>query len=353
MKRAITAIELPDIVPGVAPTGKPELTWISPAELVVDETYQRDLSDRSIKLIRRIVENWDWRRFKPPIVTWTDEGLEVIDGQHSATAAVCHPGIDVIPVVVVDAAEREERASAFIGHNLDRIAVTAAQMQVAAVAAGDKDALAVESACRLANVRLLRMPPSRSEYQPGETIAASQIGQLVKKQGIDKAAEILTVLALARFAPIQASHIKAVEHILTDEETPTKPEDLTRAVMALGSGPAEKEAKVFAGTHNVPLWRGLVAVWVQAVKKKRKPASISKDESVGSPAASPKPEASNVTPIRKEVASTPGEDRPARAGYVPGSMMKRCANCDHTYVGGLRSTTCAHCAYGDDREVMP
>ncbi|MGA0595427.1 hypothetical protein [Enterovirga sp. CN4-39] len=339
MKRAITAIELPGVIPGTPPTPKPELTWISPADLVVDEAYQRDLSDRSVKLIRRIVEAWDWRRFKPPIVTWTDEGLEVIDGQHSATAAVCHPGIDTIPVVVVEATERQDRASAFIGHNRDRIGVTAAQMQVAAVAAGDKDALAVEAACRLANVRLLRVPPSRGDYQPGETIAAGQIGLLVKKRGVEKAAEILTVLALAGFAPIQASHIKAVEQILTDEEAPVRPEDLTRAVMALGMGPAEKEAKLFAGTHNVPLWRGLVAVWLQALKKRRRPAAAAKDEAGIAP-PSPAPSARPTDP---ETPSRP-EQPASGGGYVPGPLMKRCPVCDRSYVGGRASTKCQDCA---------
>jgi hypothetical protein len=39
------------------------------------------------------VANWDWRRFKPPVVARTATGLEVIDGQHTAIAAASHPDV--------------------------------------------------------------------------------------------------------------------------------------------------------------------------------------------------------------------------------------------------------------------
>lgn len=339
MKHAIAAIDLPDVVPGTPPTGRPVVEWIKPSELIVDEAYQRDLSDRSKRLIRRIVETWDWRKFKPPIVAMTQDGFEVLDGQHSATAAVCHPGIDEIPVVIVDAAEQQDRASAFIGHNRDRIAVTAAQLQAAAATAGDKDALAVESACRLANVRLLRHPPAQGKYQARETIAAAQIGALVKKRGIDKAAEILTVLALAEFAPVQAAQIKAIEAILTDEENPIRPEDLTRAVMALGAGPAEKEGKLFADTHGVPLWRGLVAVWLQAAKKKRKPSEIA-------PTPAPTQLSADAGQLVAPLPVAPKRDtRDAKGGWAPGRHLVRCQKCDAGFEGGRLAKVCADCAY--------
>ena len=58
-KRHITALPMEGAVPGTPATTKPELTWILPSELLVDEVYQRDLSPASHKLIRRIVEGWD------------------------------------------------------------------------------------------------------------------------------------------------------------------------------------------------------------------------------------------------------------------------------------------------------
>lgn len=61
--------------------------WVDPATLLVNATYQRDLSERSIQLIRKIIGGWDWTRFKPPVCSLGDRGIEVIDGQHTAIAA--------------------------------------------------------------------------------------------------------------------------------------------------------------------------------------------------------------------------------------------------------------------------
>ena len=156
----------------------PTFEWADPCELLVDETYQRNLSDRSMRLIRRIVAGWDWRRFKPPVTAHTDAGLEVIDGQHTAIAAASHPAIKQIPIMVVDASDLRSRAEAFIGHNRDRLGITATQLHHAAVSAGDEDALTIEQVCQRAGVRLLRVQPGNAVWRPGETIAIQAIKAL-------------------------------------------------------------------------------------------------------------------------------------------------------------------------------
>ncbi|WP_125901160.1 DUF6551 family protein [Methylobacterium indicum] len=245
------------------------MTWIKPTELLVDAGYQRDLSDASLRLIRRIIERWDWRRFKPPIVAWTDDGLEVIDGQHSAIAAASHPGIEVIPVVVVEATAQSDRAQAFVGHNRDRIAVTAAQMHVAAVAAGDPAAQSVVRVAAAAGLTLLRLPPARAVYKPRETIAVAAVRGLITLEGEERATEILRVLTEAGLGPITAAQMKAVHHLCTDPQFA----DLDRAglIQTIRATPArqmEQEAKEHAAVHCVPLWRGIAAVWFKAARKK-------------------------------------------------------------------------------------
>ena len=337
---AVTPLEFDGLVPATPPTALPEVTWIDPKELLVDEGYQRDLTERSRKLIRRIVEGWDWRKFKPPIVAWTEAGLEVLDGQHSATAAATHPAIERIPVVIVDAKEQQDRASAFIGHNRDRIAVSPSQLHAAAVTAGDAEALAVEGACALANVSLLRTPPSADKYRPADTIAATAIAGLVKRHQRVGAAEILATLACARLAPITANHIKAAEALVHDPEYGVPPADLAKTLIALDLGPADREARTFAATHNVPHWKGLVAIWFKATKKpRRKPA----DAGVSSAPArvvsghGNKPE----TPVGAK-----RDKRPDLNGWQSGPLIKRCPNCGDAYVGGLKAAMCADCAYG-------
>ncbi|MGO4666588.1 hypothetical protein [Bosea sp. 2RAB26] len=46
-KRNIAAIPLADFAPAPVPTAKPEVTWIDPRELLVDEAYGTSPSARS------------------------------------------------------------------------------------------------------------------------------------------------------------------------------------------------------------------------------------------------------------------------------------------------------------------
>lgn len=390
-KRPIAPLALDGLTPAAPPTGRPEITWIAPGGLLVDAVYQRDLSDGSLRLIRRIVEGWDWRRFKPPIAAWTDAGLEVIDGQHSAIAAATHPAIVEIPVVVVEAAERTDRASAFLGHNRYRIAITTAQMHAAAVAAGDEAATRVERVCAAAEIQLMRMPPSRSEYQPRQSIAVAMVAGLVKRRGEATAVQVLRILGDAGCAPVAAAQIRAVEALLTDAEFgDLDPDALARTIQDLGTVPAEKEAKAFAANHCVPVWRGLAATWFKAGKKRRRPAAgipaaaapavapaVAESAPLQGPTLAPKSQqasapshASRAVVVERTGRAAPrpislarvvlGEEtsaprgapgrrqRPACGGWKPGSISKRCVSCEEVFEGDLTATECELCAYGDD-----
>lgn len=136
MTRKVTPMQFVGVEPGEPTTLPPEFRWVDPASLLVDEVYQRDLSRGSVELIKKIVAGWDWARFKPPVVAETAEGLEVIDGQHTAIAATTHGGLGQIPVMVVRAAEMADRARAFVGHNRDRLMLSQVNIHYANVAAG-------------------------------------------------------------------------------------------------------------------------------------------------------------------------------------------------------------------------
>src|SRR5581483_1913593 len=134
----------------------PELAWAKPTDLFVEPDYQRDLSDRSITLIRRIAANWKWAHVKPCICAKVAGKLMVIDGQHTAIAAATRGDIAFVPVMVVEAAQTRDRAMAFLGQNRDRVALTALHMHHAAAAAGDEIAVAVVEAAKRARVEILR-----------------------------------------------------------------------------------------------------------------------------------------------------------------------------------------------------
>lgn len=271
-KRPIKSMTVPGIEPSAADTPPPVFEWVDPCELKVDETYQRNLSERSVSLIRKIVGNWDWRRFKPPVVARSaDGGFEVIDGQHTAIAAASHPGVPIIPVMVVEAVDMESRATAFLGHNRDRITLTAPQLHAAAVAAGDEDAVTVMQVCERAGVRILKSPPGNGAFKPRETLAVSSIRALVNRRGAMRARQVLEVLASAECAPISAGGIKAVEMLLHDAEYAgaVDPGDLATAIRALGSA-ADQEAAVFAAAHGVQKWRALAVVLFRRARRGRR-----------------------------------------------------------------------------------
>lgn len=259
--RGVRALQMGGVEPAMADVAMPTFETADPRELLVDDTYQRNLSERSVTLIRKIVGGWDWRRFKPPVCARTERGLEVIDGQHTAIAAASHPLVDRIPVMVVSAVERADRASAFIGHNRDRLQITQMQMHYAAAAAGDDDAVTINQVCERAGVRVLKAPPGNGVFKPGDTIAIRAIGALINRRGAMRAREILQIIAEAKAAPVAAGQIKAVECLLNDPEFKGEidPSGIVSALLALGTE-ASREAAVFSATHGVTQWRALAIV---------------------------------------------------------------------------------------------
>jgi hypothetical protein len=357
-KRNIAAIPLSDFAPSPMPTARPEITWIDPRDLLVDEAYQRNLSERSLALIRRIATGWDWRRFKAPSCSWTSDGLEVVDGQHTAIGAACRGDITEIPVLITEAKEQAERAAAFIGLNRDRVGITATQLHAAAVTAGDADALAIEEACSVAGIAVLKTQPGAGRFKPRETMAVAALGVLVKRHGSD-AGQVLSILAEAGLAPIQANHIKAVELLLTDPEySQVELADITRSIITVGVD-AENEAKLFAATHRIPVWKALAIVWFRKARKNRKAGSP--PVFGASKAAQPAPKLIPPippAPLREEIEtkSEPKrgsaflddvmrDQRPERGKWKAGRHLRRCSTCDCRFEGAVNSTQCADCAY--------
>ena len=202
---------------------------------------------------------------------WTDAGLVVIDGQHTAIAAATHGGFATIPCMVVEAAEAQAQASAFVGHNRDRLTLHPTQIHAAAARAGEADALQIDQVCAAAGVAIVRNPYGARRYKRGETVAVGTIGSLIKARGQDQAAELLTILVSAGMAPIIKDHIRAVEELLTNPEyaDALDPADLAAAIIRSGDT-ADKDAKLFAADHCAPFWRGLVNMWFRACRKRRK-----------------------------------------------------------------------------------
>nr|WP_318652217.1 hypothetical protein [Bosea spartocytisi] len=254
-----------------------------------------------------------------------------------------------------------DRATAFIGLNRDRVAITATQLHAAAITAGDADALAIERASSAVGIVVLKSQPGAGRFKRRETMAVAALDSLVRRHG-DDAGQVLRILAEADLAPIQANHVKAVELLLTDPEySQVEPTDITRSILTVGAD-AEKEAKLFAATHRVPVWKALPVVWFRKARKNRKPGSA---PSLGASRASP-PVAKKLippiapAPLRAEIeTSAPPKRTPAflddvkhdqrteRDGWKPGRHLRRCSTCDYRFEGAVNSTKCADCAYSE------
>ncbi|ARM14149.1 MULTISPECIES: DUF6551 family protein [Rhizobium] len=272
--RPIAPIGISGLEPQAPPTGMPIFELVNPTELYVDPAYQRNISEKGTRQIRRIIEGFDWVKFKPPICAYAEsEGrtiLKVLDGQHTAIAAASNPHIDKIPVMIVEAESTIDQAKAFIGQNTERLGVTTLQLHQAALAAADEDAQTLELVCSRAGVKVLKTTNAYTGTGSRQTIAIKQIEALISRRGPKLAREILEVLANAERGPLTAPQIKAVELLLTDEEYCDKitPEDLTDAIVDL-LFTAEDEAKLFAATHKLPFWRALGITWFRKCKKRR------------------------------------------------------------------------------------
>lgn len=272
--RPVAPISVAGLTPQMPPTGMPIFEFVRPTDLLIDPAYQRNVSEKGLRQIRRIVEGFDWSKFKPPICAYAQyQGttvLKVLDGQHTAIAAASNPYVDMIPVMIVEADDTIAQAKAFIGQNTDRLGVTNLQMHQAALAAADEDAQTLELVCHRANVKVLKTTNAYTGDGCRQTIAIKQIEHMISRRGVQRSREILEVLANAERGPLTAPQIKAVELLLSDPEYTDKitEEDLTDAIVELLTT-AEEEAKLLAVTHKIPFWRALAITWFRKCKKRR------------------------------------------------------------------------------------
>lgn len=250
---ALPAVTMRGITPAKVGDDLPELIWVSPVELFTEGEYQRDLSERSLSMVRRIVAGWQWSKIKPVICARVGGKLMALDGQHTAIAAATL-GIKKIPAMVVIAKTVKDRAEAFIGQNIDRVNLTPAHIHFASLAAGEEIAVAVDQACRKAGVTILRCPKGPTPYKLGETLTVTLIHRIVKRYGVNFAARVLKVLVDAKRAPLMSPEIGAVAILLREEQFKGKFETFD-LVTALRADPLEKwllraEKRIAAGAKR-------------------------------------------------------------------------------------------------------
>lgn len=216
--RRIEPIQMPSgSKPAAIASFAPQMRMVKPGELLVEPRYQRDLSGKSIKLIRKIVSSWDWAKFKPPIVADTKDGLFVIDGQHTAIAAASHSGVTQIPVMIASADLLVKRAEAFVSHNRDRIAMTPHQIFHAELAAGSAVASAMAALAKKTGAIIPRSAPLRGKAKPGQVLAVQECTRIYNAHGAAVLERVFRIAVAAELAPLGNTVARGLRILLTEK----------------------------------------------------------------------------------------------------------------------------------------
>ena len=172
-------------LPPTALGERAELCLLPLDRLVVDDRYQRNITENGRRNILRILGGFDWRKFMPVVCMPIENGLyAIIDGQHRATAALMHPAIDMVPCMVIKVSV-EEAASVFAAINGQVTAITAQQIFYARVVAGEATANALQEVLDIAEVKVLKNKVPGQPYRPGETLAIGTLEKCLRDYGRD------------------------------------------------------------------------------------------------------------------------------------------------------------------------
>lgn len=114
---------------------RPDLRWVALDRIMVDHNYQREVKPN---LVAKILRKFEWKKFGCVCLVEHDDGrFSVYEGQHRVSAARAHPKIDTVPAAIVRLDSLVAEADAFLGMNVDRVAVTPVERYWAGLTAGD------------------------------------------------------------------------------------------------------------------------------------------------------------------------------------------------------------------------
>lgn len=232
--RPVIAIKAPDVTPS-ALGEPPSLVWVSLDQLVINDAYQRHISERSVTLIRRMVARFDWGRVKALSVVDIGGGkYEVIDGQHTAIAAATHGRIEALPCLLTRGKDQNERAADFVSLNRDRLTMTPLQVFFAELAAGDEIATDVVQGATAGGGKVLRYPPPFARYQVGDLLCLGELRKLAAEGGPAYVKRAVSVCIAARCAPIKAMTLKVVAALIWGGGPPIQDELIADVIRVHG-----------------------------------------------------------------------------------------------------------------------
>jgi hypothetical protein len=168
--------------------------------------------------------------------------------------------------MIVDGVDEQARASSFVAHNRDRIALTAMAIFHAEVASGEENASEVAAACKEAGATILPGAVNlRLKQAVGATIAVGAMKNVVKRRGRAGLVQVLKVLIAAGRGPMKAGEITATDIILS-----SKPEVEGRLARTIASKTAEAWAALAMMAASSDVRRkhpdALASLWLREMK---------------------------------------------------------------------------------------
>lgn len=173
----------------------PVLQYCTPDQLQIDTAYQRALDDRSQRLVADIARGWDWGLCQPLVVARRVEGdLFVVDGQHRLAAAKLRGDIAQLPCVLFNAINAASEAETFVKLNQQRRPLTAFALYRAAVAAGEAEAVALETIVRACGLSVAGASDP-AKLKPGQLNNVGKLRAFHHKHGDEPTRQALRILA--------------------------------------------------------------------------------------------------------------------------------------------------------------
>jgi ParB-like nuclease domain len=164
MAITLPIVALPDVPPAAASGKVGRLQVVPISSLVIDTTYQRNVSIGSVRNIRRICSQFDWAKFLPVIVTEDGDKFAIVDGQHR-TIAAASIGITDVPCYVLSCSAAEA-AAAFAAINGNVTPMQPIDLWFAELAAASPKAVSLKRVLDAAGVTVSR---KKEGHLAGET----------------------------------------------------------------------------------------------------------------------------------------------------------------------------------------
>ncbi len=268
--RPIIPLSMPaSLRPARILSDRPIIRMVNISDMVIETSYQRNLTQASVKLIRKIVAEWSWSKFKPPIVAEVDGKFAVINGQHTSIAAASHPDIVALPCVIVDAKAVADRAASFVSHNMDQLRMTQHQIFLGRAIAADPVAaplLALVNECR---GLVPKTTPKRDEAVPGEIVGINKLEEFYRCHGADATRRLLTAIVKSGFAPASATVFRAwlrifgnpAYAIITQQPT----EILTASLASIDN--FDDDVRAIANSASITYYMAAEQIFVAAVTR--------------------------------------------------------------------------------------